>query len=207
MRRPIHSAVFAAAAEPAGSTGASAGPVTYTMDPGHTEVIATWNHFGFSRPIAMFYPVEGTLTYDADRPENSSVEVTIPLAGLHTTVARQDEHLRSAEYFDAAKFPEIRFKSTRVERGAAPDKLTITGDLTVRGITRSVVLDTTINKVGVHEMHKAQAAGFDATAHVNRSDFGMGAYVPVVSDRIDLRITTEVIESEAWKVILSKLSE
>lgn len=199
MRRPIHSAVFAAATDPAGSSGTAAGPVTYTIDPGHTEVVATWKHFGFSTPTAMFCGVAGTLVYDAGRPENSTVEVTIPVAGLHTTVPRQDEHFRSPDFFDAAKFPEIRFKSTKVERGAAQDELKVTGDLTVHGVTRSVVLDATVNKVGFHDLYKAQAAGFDATTHVDRSKFGMGAGVPMVSDRIDLRITAETVEGQGWK--------
>jgi polyisoprenoid-binding protein YceI len=201
MRHLIQHAVFAAVADPAAGSGASTGPVTYTLDPGHTEVIARWKHFGFSTPAALFCQVSGTLTYDAAQPERSRVEVTIPVAGLRTTVPRQDEHLRSAEFFDAAKFPDIHFQSTKVERGAAVGKLQVTGDLTVHGVSRPVVLDVTVNKVGLHAMHNAQAAGFDATAHVNRSEFGIGAYVPAVSDRIDLRITAEAIESKAWKVI------
>src|SRR5574337_388368 len=173
MRHLVQHAVLAAIADPAAGGGASTGPVTYTLDPGHTEVIARWKHFGFSTP-----------------------------AGLRTTVPRQDEHLRSEEFFDAAKFPDIHFQSTKVERGATASNLRVTGNLTVHGVSKPVTLAVTVNQVGLHAMHNAQAAGFDATAHVNRSEFGMGAHVPAVSDRIDLRITAEAIESTAWKAIL-----
>lgn len=202
MRHLVQHAVLAAIADPAAGGGASTGPVTYTLDPGHTEVIARWKHFGFSTPAALFCQVNGTLVYDATRPEQSRVEVTIPVAGLRTTVPRQDEHLRSEEFFDAAKFPDIHFQSTKVERGATASNLRVTGNLTVHGVSKPVTLAVTVNQVGLHAMHNAQAAGFDATAHVNRSEFGMGAHVPAVSDRIDLRITAEAIESTAWKAIL-----
>lgn len=205
MRHPSHHSAFAPVADEGGNS-APAGPVLYTMDPGHTEVIATWNHFGFSTPGATFYPVTGTLTYDADHPENSSVEATIPVESLHTTVAAQDEHLRSAEFFDAAQFPEIHFRSTAVERGAKQDRLKVTGELTVHGVTKSVTLDVTVNKVGYHQLYQAQAAGFDAVLQLNRSEFGIGAAVPMVSDRIDLRITAEAVESKAWAALQASRS-
>ncbi|HEX7325274.1 MAG TPA: YceI family protein [Rhodanobacteraceae bacterium] len=201
MRRTHHVAAAAAGSDSTAGSGGATGAVTYTMDPGHTEVLATWNHFGFSKPAAMFYQVRGSITYDPARPEAASVEVTIPVASLHTTVPKQDAHLQSAEFFDAEKFPDIHFVSTRVARGAAPGKLQVTGDLRVHGVTRPVTLDVTVNQVGNHPMHNVQAAGFDAVAHLNRSDFGVGAHVPLVSDRIDLRITTEAVESTAWEVI------
>ncbi|MGH8162254.1 MAG: YceI family protein [Gammaproteobacteria bacterium] len=207
MRHLFRHAASPEAAEPITGPETASGPITYTMDPGHTEVIATWNHFGFSTPSAMFCRIAGTLVHDANRPEESAVEVTIPVEGLHTTVPLQDEHLKGAEFFDAATFPDIRFKSTQVKRGAAPDKLEVTGDLTVHGVTKSITLAVTVNKLGFHEMYKAQAAGFDATAKLNRSDFGVGAHVPMVGDRIDLKITAEAVESKAWEVIRKNHSE
>jgi polyisoprenoid-binding protein YceI len=201
MRHLLQHAVFAAVADPATGGGTPTGLVTYTLDPGHTEVVARWNHFGFSTPAAIFCQVKGMLAYDAAQPERSRVEVSIPVASLRTTVPRQDEHFRSAEFFDAAQFPEIHFLSTKVERGPATDQLLVTGTLTIHGVSRPVTLDVHVNQVGVHGMHNAPAAGFDATAQVNRSEFGIGAYVPAVSDRIDLRITAEAIESKAWAAI------
>jgi len=174
------------------SVAAFAAPLTYTMDPKHTDVIASWNHFGFSNPIAHFGQVDGAITYDADNVGQSSVNVTIPLAGMESHVAAFNEHLRSADFFDAEKYPTITFASTRVE-AAGNDKLRVIGDLTLHGVTRPVVLDVTINKLGEHPMAKRPAAGFDATTTILRSEFGIARYVPNVSDEVRIRITTEAV--------------
>lgn len=169
---------------------------TYKLDAGHTIVLAQWNHMGFSNPSANFGQVEGTLVYNAEDVSQSSVEVTLPLAGLNSFTAKFDEHLRSADFFDAAKFPSATFKSTKVE-SAGTNKLTVTGDLTIKDITRPVVLDVTINAAGEHPMMKVPAVGFDATTTLKRSDFGVGAYAPNVSDEVQLRITTEATGQKA----------
>ncbi|HWX66784.1 MAG TPA: YceI family protein [Rhodanobacter sp.] len=169
---------------------AQAAPVTYKLDPGHTMVLFSWSHFGFSNPTADFGLGEGTLVFDEQHPAQSSVDVTLPLNGLDTHVSALDKHLKEADFLDADKYPAVTFKSTKVEP-LGGHKFKVTGDLTVHGVTKSVVLDATLNKVGPHPMNKAQSIGFDATASVKRSDFGVGAYVPNVSDEIAIRITTE----------------
>ncbi|HET6397465.1 MAG TPA: YceI family protein [Pseudoxanthomonas sp.] len=169
---------------------AVAAPVTYQLDPTHTNVLAQWSHFGFSNPFANFGDVQGTLVYDPANVAASRVEVTLPLSGLTGFSGKFDEHLRSADFFDAAKYPTATFRSTRVE-AAGEGKLKVTGDLTIKDITRPVVLDVTLNKSGEHPMLKVPAIGFDATATIRRSDFGVGAYVPHVGDEVVLRITTE----------------
>ena len=88
--------------------------------------------------------------------------------------------------------PTITFKSTKVE-AAGDNKLRVFGDLTVHGVTKPVVLDTTINKIGEQPMAKRAAAGFDATTTIKRSDFGVGKYAPNVSDEVIIRITTEAM--------------
>ena len=163
---------------------------TYTLDPTHTDVLVQWNHMGFSNPSAHFGDATGTLVYDAGDVGKSSVEVTLPLSGLNSFTAKFDEHLRSADFFDAAQFPTATFKSTKVE-AAGTNKLTVTGDLTVKGATHPVTLDVTINGAGEHPMRKVPSVGFDATTTLTRSDFGVGAYAPVVSDEVKVRITTE----------------
>jgi polyisoprenoid-binding protein YceI len=167
-----------------------AAPVTYKLDPGHTMVLFSWNHFGFSNPVADLGLGEGTLVFDEQHPAQSSVEVTLPLANLDTHVPALDKHLKEADFFDADKYPTVTFKSTKVQP-LGGHKFMVTGDLTVHGVTRPVVLDATLNKVGPHPMTKAQAIGFDATATLKRKDFGVGAYVPNVSDEIKIHITTE----------------
>lgn len=174
----------------AASTFAFAAPVTYTIDPAHTNVVAQWSHFGFSNPVAHFGDVEGSITYDADNVAASSVEVILPLSGLNSFVPAFDEHLRNADFFEADKYPQATFKSTKVE-AAGEGKLKVTGNLTIKDITKPVVLDATINKVGAHAMTNQPTAGFDAVATIKRSDFGLDLYAPAVSDEVQLRITTE----------------
>lgn len=167
-----------------------AAPVTYQLDPGHTMVLFTWNHFGFSNPTANLPLGSGTLVFDEKQPAKSTVEVTLPLANLDTHVSALDKHLKQPDFFDADKYPTVTFKSTKVQP-LGGDKFKITGDLTVHGVTKPVTLDAKLNKVGVHPMTKAQSIGFDATGTLKRSDFGVAAYVPNVSDEIKLRITAE----------------
>ncbi len=193
-------AATAPASEALAEPAVTAEPVTgisgtYVMDPHHTDVIAQWSHFGFSHPVAHFGQVEGQIVYDADNVSASSVEVTLPLAGLSSHVGDFDEHLRSADFFDAAQFPNATFKSTAVE-SAGGNKLKVTGDLTIKDMTHPVVLDVTINKFAEQPMAKRAAAGFDAVAQIKRSDFGVGAYAPNVSDEVELRITTEALVAE-----------
>lgn len=182
--------VLALAALLGASFAAQAAPVTYKLDPSHTMVLFSWNHFGFSNPTANLGIGEGTVVYDEAKPANSSVEVSLPLANLDTHVSALDEHLKKPDFFDAAKYPVVTFKSTRVEP-LGGNKFKVTGDLTVHGVTKPVVLDATLNKAGMQPMLKVPAIGFDATATIKRSDFGMGAYVPNVSDEVHIRITTE----------------
>ena len=187
MKRPLIAAALALA-----STVAFAAPLTYKIDAKHTDVVASWSHFGFSNPIAHFGSVDGQIIYDAANVRASMVEVTIPLSGLNSHVADFDAHLRSADFFDAEKFPTITFKSVSV-KAAGKGKLKVTGDLTIKGMTKPAVLDVTINKVGVQPMAKREAAGFSATTTVKRTDFGLGLYAPNVSDQVKITITTEAI--------------
>jgi polyisoprenoid-binding protein YceI len=170
---------------------------TYTLDPTHTEVIIGWNHFGFSNPTASFSKIDGTLEFDQANPTKAAVNVTIPISSVDSHVAKLDGHLQSPDFFDAAKYPNATFKSTKVEAEGA-NKLKVTGDLSLHGVTKPVVLDVTINKVGEHPMRKAAAAGFDATTTIKRSEFGISKYVPMVSDDISVRITTEAIDAKAY---------
>ncbi len=191
ISRPLVTAIAALVLASA-SVVAFAAPVTYKIDPSHTDVIVSWSHFGFSNPIAHFGDVDGSITYDADNVGQSSVNVTIPLVGMESHVAAFNDHLRGSDFFDAEKYPVITFASTGVE-AAGSDKLRVSGDLTVHGVTRPVVLDVKINRIGEQPMAKRPAAGFDATTTIKRSDFGMAKYAPNVSDEVQIRITTEAV--------------
>lgn len=187
LKRPMFKTLVLSAALVA-SFGASADGVTYKIDPGHTVVIATWNHQGLSNPSASFSGVDGTLVYDADNVGKSSVQVTLPMSGLNGFSEKFNAHLNSGDFFESAKFAAATFKSTKVE-AAGDGKLKVTGDLTIKDITRPVVLDVTLNKR--EDKDGRSKIGFDATGSVKRTDFGMGMAVPMVSDEVALRITAE----------------
>ncbi|TCB32924.1 polyisoprenoid-binding protein [Acinetobacter sp. ANC 4910] len=172
------------------ATFSMAKPVAYQIDPTHTATVFSWSHFGFSTPSANFSNIQGTINVDNDKPANSSVNVTIPLASLNTNVAALDEHLKKAEFFDAINYPNITFKSTKVE-SLGNNQYKITGNLTVKDVTKPVVLDAVLNKQGEHPMTKLQSIGFNATTSFDRSAFGVGGYVPNVGDKITVNITTE----------------
>jgi polyisoprenoid-binding protein YceI len=172
------------------ATFSMAKPVAYQIDPTHTATVFSWNHFGFSTPSANFSNIQGTINVDNEKPANSSVNVTIPLSSLNTNVAALDEHLKKAEFFDAINYPNITFKSTKVE-SLGNNQYKITGNLTVKDVTKPVVLDAVLNKQGEHPMTKLQSIGFNATTSFDRSAFGVGAYVPNVGDKITVNITTE----------------
>ncbi|RKG50825.1 polyisoprenoid-binding protein [Acinetobacter cumulans] len=172
------------------ATFSMAKPVAYQIDPTHTATVFNWNHFGFSTPSANFSDIQGTINVDNAKPANSSVDVTIPLSSLNTNVKALDEHLKTADFFNAEKYPNITFKSTKVQ-ALGKNKYKITGNLTIKDVTKPVVLDAVLNKQGVHPMTKAESIGFNATTSFNRSAFGVGAYVPNVGDKITVSITTE----------------
>ena len=167
-----------------------AAPVDYKIDPTHTATVFSWNHFGFSTPSANFTNIQGVIKVDNEKPENSSVNVTIPVSSVNTNVPALDKEFQQEAWFNAAKYPNITFKSTKVE---TTDKkhFKITGDLTVKGVTKPVVLDAVLNQQGEHPMEKVPAIGFNATTSFDRSAFGIGNYVPSVSDKITVNITTE----------------
>lgn len=170
---------------------------TYTLDPGHTQVDFRWSHMGFSTPAAAIHVTDGVLKFDPDAPTRASVSLTMPINTIDTRVPDLDKHLMSADFFDAAKYPTASFKSTKVEREGNGNKYKIHGNLTIKGVTKPVVLDATLNHAGEHPMMKVPAVGFDATTQIKRSDFGIAAFVPAVSDNIDIRITTEALATAA----------
>lgn len=172
--------------------------MTYTFEPGHTQGVIRWNHLGFANPTAQFSLVEGTIDFDPASVARSSVQVTIPLAAMSTGVPGLDDDFRSADFFDLDKFPTTSFKSTKVEKTGKPDRLKVTGDLNLHGITRPVILDVIINKIGTNPRNQLPTIGFEATAMLKRSDFGLGRYVPQVSDAIDLHITAEAAEAKGY---------
>ncbi len=167
----------------------SAAAGDYKIDPNHTMVLASWNHMGYSNPSANFRGATGTIHYDEAAPEKSTVEVVIPIDQIDTFVPKLDEHLKSADFFDAQKYPTATFKSTKVTM--KDGHLKVLGNLTLHGVTKPVTLKAKLNKVGIAEMMKVPAIGFDASTTISRTAFGISQGVPMIGDEIELRITTE----------------
>ncbi|MDR3515700.1 MAG: YceI family protein [Azospirillaceae bacterium] len=162
----------------------------FALDKSHAKILFSVNHFGFSVYYGMFTDFDAKLQFDPKQLTKSNVDVTVQLAGIDTTNPKLDAHLKSADFFDAEKFPTATFKSTAIEV-TGPTTGKITGDLTLHGVTKPVVLDATFIGGGVNGMTKAYVVGFSATATLKRSEFGIKTYVPAVSDEVNLIISGE----------------
>ncbi len=170
----------------ASSASAFAAPVSYAIDPTHTDVLVSWDYLGFARPTARL-EATGKVVYDAAKPGASSVEVVLPVASFDGHVERLNQRVQREDYFDAAKFPEARFTSTAV-RALEGNRLRIEGDLTLRGVTRPVVLEAVLNKAANHPGKNVPAIGVDATTTIKRSDFGLVQQLPNIGDALQIRI-------------------
>ena len=169
---------------------ATAEPMQYNIDADHTSVVASWEHFGFSHPTATFDDASGVITFDDENPQASSISVTLPVATVDSYVEKLTEEFLGKDYFNTDAYPDATFKSTKVV-ATGDNSFEVHGDLTIKGTTKQVMFEATLNKQGEHPMTKKQAIGFDAHTTIMRSDFGVDKYVPNVSDEVMLRITTE----------------
>jgi polyisoprenoid-binding protein YceI len=177
---------------------------TYTLEPNYTQVVFRWNHLGFSFPTAQLTQGTGWLEFDPLHPEKASVQVAMPLSTLATGVPDLDEHLASDDFFARGKFPHATFASTKVTQGRAKDRLEVTGNLTIHGVTKPITLDVTLLGVGSNERTGIATVGFNATGMLRRSDFGLGKFVPQVGDEITVQVTCQAAESKAYAAYLEK---
>lgn len=187
-------------------TGASgelaAQMATYRLDKDYTAINFSWSHLGLSRQSARLTAAEGRVNFDPANPEASAIDVTMKSANISTGIRDFDFLLKSPEYFNAAQFPLIMFKSTAIRQ--LSDKTgQVMGDLTIKGITRPVALNVVWNFSGEHPLAKVnpnyrdvQVSGFSATAVLRRSDWDLSLAVPFVSDEIRLSIETELLRGE-----------
>ncbi|MEL6610270.1 MAG: YceI family protein [Pseudomonadota bacterium] len=171
------------------ATGAFAADA-YTLDASHSQVIFSYNHLGFSTTYGMFSGFEGEIMYDADAPENSTVSVSMPVMSMFTGWEQRDGHFMSGDFFGASEGDMVTFTSTGIEV-TGDNTANITGDLTMNGMTKTVVLDATLNNAGANPMSGTDWLGFDATTTLLRSDFGVGAFAPAVSDEVEVIISIE----------------
>ncbi len=177
---------------------AFAAPQTFTVDPSHAQIVFSYEHAGFSTTYGMFSGFEGQVVFDAEAPATSTVSVSFPVRSMLTGWEARFEHFMSPDFFDAAADEMVTFTSTAVEvTGENTGK--ITGDLTLNGVTKSVVLDAKLNKSEPYPFPPFEgkpAMGFSATTTLVRSEFNLGAYAPFVSDEVQLQINFEAMATE-----------
>ncbi|MBX2884025.1 MAG: YceI family protein [Granulosicoccus sp.] len=184
----LTSSVFAAdlSAVPAGS---------YSADPTHAYVRLQYNHLGLSNPTLGFETFSVSLDLDVTDPTQSAIALDVTTDSVQTGSEIFHEHLTGEKWFDAAKYPSIKFNSTSI---AANDDGTynITGDLTVKDTTKPVTLVATINNAMMHPMAKKPVIGISATGMLKRSEFGLGAFTPHVGDDVALEVQLEMLKDQ-----------
>jgi polyisoprenoid-binding protein YceI len=164
--------------------------VVLPIDQGHTAVIFSWTHRGFSHPLARLEQLQGTVVWDRSNLAASSVQVTLPLEGLRSGNDALDKRLRGRDFFDASAYPVVTFKSTGIVPRLGTNEFTLLGALTVHGVTKPVTLLAKLNKAE-DVAGESPWTGFDADGVLRRSDFGLSRYVPMVGDDIAIHITLE----------------
>lgn len=145
---------------------------TWQIDPMHTNVEFTVRHMMISNVKGQFQKTAGTITVDGADATSARIDATIDATSIDTRVERRDADLKSPNFLDVAKYPTITFKSTKVE-AAGPGKWKVTGDLTIHGVTKPVVLDVETSGAPIHDPMGNTRAGASATTKINRSDFGL----------------------------------
>ncbi|MBL9057316.1 MAG: polyisoprenoid-binding protein [Rhodobacteraceae bacterium] len=167
----------------------------YVLDPSHSQIVFTYNHLGYSTSTGMFSGFDGEIQFDQANPAASSVTVAFPVKTMLTGWQARFDHFMSPDFFDATEDEMVSFTSTGIEvTGEKTAK--ITGDLTLNGVTKSVVLDAVLNQAGEHPMEKKPWAGFSATTTLIRSDYNLGAFAPFVSDEVQVAISVEASKAE-----------
>lgn len=184
---------FAAFAISAAFALPAAAADSYTIDPGHTYPSFEINHLGFSTMRGTFDATSGSVTLDP-AAKTGSIEISIDTASIDTGHAKRDEHLRTDEFFNVAKFPSMTYKATKLKFNG--DKLAgADGELTLLGVTKPVSLAVTSFNCGPHPMNKKPVCGANATATIKRSEFGMKTYVPAVGDEVKISIEVEAVKN------------
>ena len=197
MTKMIHAGALVAAflslgavaqAQPAGPKPDAVEAGGYAIEPSHTKVLFSLSHLGFTTWYGEFGNASGRLSLDPKNLAASSLDVSVPVGSVNTNNTRLDGELKSADWFDAAKYPAMSFHSTKIVRTGATTA-NVEGDLTIHGVTHHEVLQAKFNAAGVNMMSKAYTAGFEVSGVIKRSDFGVSKYVPVVGDDVTLIIS------------------
>ena len=187
--------LLAAAVLGTDATSAFAAPEKYVLDASHSQVVFNYNHLGYSTTYGMFSGFEGEIMFDQEDPAQSSVTVSMPVMSMITGWEARFGHFMSDDFFGATEDEMVTFTSTGIEV-TGENTADITGDLTLNGVTKSVVLNAKLNQSGEHPMAKKPWAGFDATTTLVRSEYELGQFAPFVSDEVQLYISVEAMKAE-----------
>ena len=165
---------------------------TWKSDPMHSQVNFTVKHLSITNVTGRFGPVHATIVYNNQDVTKSTVTATIDVTGVNTGVTMRDNDLKGPHFFDVAKYPTATFKSTSVTKGGKG--LLVKGNLTIKGITKPVVLNVDGPTKQIVGMDKKIHEGFEATTTINRDDFGLEPQMPnaMVSDSVQLTINLDV---------------
>ncbi|WP_394762263.1 YceI family protein [Phenylobacterium sp.] len=163
---------------------------TYKLDPSHGKITWSVSHFGFSTYIGQFANVNATLKIDPKAPTAATLDATVDTTSLGTLNAALDTHLKSKDFLDVAAFPTATFHATKLVM-TGEKTADITGDLTLHGVTKPVVLHATFMQGGANPMDKKYELGFAGSAEILRSEFGIKSYVPAISDKVTLTLEAE----------------
>ncbi|WP_394268821.1 YceI family protein [Qipengyuania sp.] len=162
----------------------------YVLDASHGKITWSVDHMGFSTYVGQFTDVEAKLDLDTANPAASSLEAVVQTDSVGTLNDQLDAHLKTADFFDTAKYPTARFEATSI-RLTDRDSAEVTGNLTMRGITRPIVFAADFNQAGMSPVDKKYTLGFDGRALIKRSDFGMQYGLPMLGDEVTLHLEAE----------------
>ncbi len=160
----------------------------YAVEPQHTQIEFAVSHMGFTTYYGHFSNASGSLQLSPADPAASQLEIAVPVSTVSTTSDKLDEELKSPDWLDAAHFPQMTFRSTKVVPTGA-DAAEITGDLTLHGVTKPVTLHARFVGAGTNPLDKRYTVGFQIAGEINRSDFGVKTYVPLIGDAVQLTIS------------------
>lgn len=195
MPRLCRSIVAIALAGTLASPVQAAGPEAYALDPVHTRVLFAVEHAGFSKALGTISGSTGTLLFDRDDWSSAKLEVSVPLTRLDLGDAKWNAAALAGNLLDGERHPEARFVSSSVEPVDA-DHARACGELTLRGVTRPLCLEVTLNALKRHPMPPfRRIAGFSATAMLSRKEFGIDVWPNVIGDAVELRIEAEAVRS------------
>jgi polyisoprenoid-binding protein YceI len=197
MKKPLLKPLYASCAAllVALATVPAASAATYAIDPGHSSAMFKIRHFGVSNVYGAFWDVSGTVVYDAENPEASSINISIAAESLDTNSERRDGHISSPDFLDAKQFPVITFESTSV-KDAGDGEFHVTGNFTLHGVTQEMTIQANLVGAGAHPRSGKNMVGFEAQFVFDRTAHDMNFMVGPLGTDITILVSIEAGEPD-----------